>query len=349
MEDLAELLSERFAVTHNTQPTRPSDKQVFLQLMGASMQAFSPMSATVEDERAEGDDVIFMLTVRGQHTGSFGEHPPTLKHFVLRTKETLTINDGLIQALRIDHQPGVSLTEQLGLGHATGNRVIGNAALIPSAVDANHGPVDAACVVTPPGGRFAFARSAAFGLSLSGGSAIDGPGAAAAYALIKNQARNATGIGQLVTDRMAMILDADGVYVYEMHPKKLLVRRLLFAVPYHEIMDVRVEEGRESLVIVTLRSAQSFRLRGPGGGNNAAGVFHLVQQRASGHLSLPPNPASTPSRETTSAAPAHDSAESPPGQIDALEKLERLAALHASGHLSDEEFAAQKTRLLSAI
>jgi hypothetical protein len=36
------------------------------------------------------------------------------------------------------------------------------------------------------------------------------------------------------------------------------------------------------------------------------------------------------------------------GDDDRLERLERLAALHASGEISDEEFAASKREILDA-
>jgi hypothetical protein len=228
---------------------------------------------------------------------------------------------------------------------------IGNTSLIPAAADANHGSVDAACVVTPPGGKFALARGVMFGFALPGGAAIEGLGAAAAYSLIKNQARNATEIGRFVTDRMALVLDREGAYVYEMHPKKLFVRKLLFAVPYVEIMDVRVEEGRQSLVIVTLRSTQSFRLRGPGGPNKAAEVFKLLKQRARGHLMLPQQPVIPPPPPPLSATPGPATTPTEPSrpESDPLERLERLAGLHGAGYLTDDEFAAQKAKLLADI
>jgi hypothetical protein len=48
------------------------------------------------------------------------------------------------------------------------------------------------------------------------------------------------------------------------------------------------------------------------------------------------------------AAAAHAAAQPAPDENDPIAKLERLAALHTSGALTDEEFAAQKARLLQS-
>jgi hypothetical protein len=71
---------------------------------------------------------------------------------------------------------------------------------------------------------------------------------------------------------------------------------------------------------------------------NAAAYEQAYAQQAP-----PPQQAAPPEQY----APAEESYEqAPPAQDDVITQLERLGALHAQGILTDEEFAAQKAKLL---
>ncbi len=51
-------------------------------------------------------------------------------------------------------------------------------------------------------------------------------------------------------------------------------------------------------------------------------------------------------QEQAAAAPAPDPAQSAPATVDPADEIEHLAELHASGALTDDEFAAAKAKAL---
>jgi hypothetical protein len=239
--------------------------------------------------------------------------------------------------------------------------IAGNGALIAQAADAMHAPVIGACVVKPPGGNHAGLKALAVGVALINQNPVaDYVATGATYAMIKNHSRNATEIGRLVTERMALALADDGFVVFEMHPKEMLVRKNIVGLLYTDVRDIRVEPGREPMVIVLLRSNESFRLGAPGNtDNNAVAVFNLLKQKVAEVEHLPSRlemqQAASAQAQNQYQAPRPSQPEAPASpaaaasQVDALERLERLAALHQAGHLTADEFAAQKAKLLDLL
>ena len=75
----------------------------------------------------------------------------------------------------------------------------------------------------------------------------------------------------------------------------------------------------------------------------AGGMAYAAGRHASQDQGYAEEPASEEPAPVPAAPPAPA-----PAQVDAASEIERLAALHDSGALSDDEFAAMKQKVLSA-
>jgi len=97
---------------HPEQPSGPeSVKQTARQLQGA----FGGLRFEVEDEIAEGDKVVQLVTMSGRHTGPLMGHEPTGRQFAVRHIYIWRIADDKI----VDHwgsRNDLGLLTQLGLG-----------------------------------------------------------------------------------------------------------------------------------------------------------------------------------------------------------------------------------------
>ena len=83
-------------------------------------------------------------------------------------------------------------------------------------------------------------------------------------------------------------------------------------------------------------------------GGTAAAAGNAVNARAQAQAQpQPPLPAPAPA--APAAAPAAEAVPAPASAVgeDLITRLERLAALHAAGALTDEEFAALKAQAIS--
>jgi steroid delta-isomerase-like uncharacterized protein len=84
------------------------------QLIGMMLIAFPDLHVTIEDMIAEGDKVVFRMTMRGTQQGAFGSIPPTGKQMAVSTIDIVRIAGGKIaEEWGIDDMLG--MLQQLGL------------------------------------------------------------------------------------------------------------------------------------------------------------------------------------------------------------------------------------------
>jgi hypothetical protein len=84
-----------------------------------------------------------------------------------------------------------------------------------------------------------------------------------------------------LTDRMALVLTADDVVVFEMHRRKMYVRKPLFSFPYVDVMHVSAErQATYVLGIVELIKGRELRLAAKRRGADAESVFDHLRIRA---------------------------------------------------------------------
>jgi predicted ester cyclase len=92
-----EVMKEFFApgyrrhLTPTTVPLTPAGQQA---RAGLLREAFPDAAATLDDLVAEGDRVVFRLTIRGIHRGPFREIPPTGRHVTVSFLGVVRISDG---------------------------------------------------------------------------------------------------------------------------------------------------------------------------------------------------------------------------------------------------------------
>ena len=84
------------------------------QAIGMMLTAFPDMHVTIEDMIAEGDKVVFRMTLRGPQQGAFGSIPPTGKQVAVSTIDIVRIEGGKIaEEWGIDDMLG--MLQQLGV------------------------------------------------------------------------------------------------------------------------------------------------------------------------------------------------------------------------------------------
>lgn len=66
------------------------------QLIGMMLTAFPDLHVTIEDMIAEGDKVVFRMTMRGTQQGVLGSIPPTGKQVAVSTIDIVRIEGGKI-------------------------------------------------------------------------------------------------------------------------------------------------------------------------------------------------------------------------------------------------------------
>jgi predicted ester cyclase len=117
-----ELADDIFAdsfVNHSAPPGLPTNREGVKMFFGACHAAFSGFHVTVEDQVAEGDQVVTRKTFRGKHTGDFFGIPATGKNVSFEVIDILRFKDGkatdhwnvvdqlgLMQQLGVIPQPG---------------------------------------------------------------------------------------------------------------------------------------------------------------------------------------------------------------------------------------------------
>ena len=69
----------------------PAGPEGTRQLIGMMLTAFPDLHVTVEDMIAEGDKVVFRMTMRGTQQGAFGSIPPTGKQVTVSTIDIVRI------------------------------------------------------------------------------------------------------------------------------------------------------------------------------------------------------------------------------------------------------------------
>lgn len=92
----------------------PAGPEGSKQLIGMMLAAFPDLHVTIEDLIAEGDKVVFRMTMRGTQQGAFGSIPPTGKPVAVSTIDIVRIEGGKIaEEWGIDDMLG--MLQQLGL------------------------------------------------------------------------------------------------------------------------------------------------------------------------------------------------------------------------------------------
>jgi steroid delta-isomerase-like uncharacterized protein len=102
-------------IDHSAAAARsPAGPEGSRQLIGMMLTAFPDLHVTVEDMIAEGDKVVFRMTMRGTQQGAFGSIPPTGKQVAVSTIDIVRIEGGKIaEEWGIDDMLG--MLQQLGL------------------------------------------------------------------------------------------------------------------------------------------------------------------------------------------------------------------------------------------
>ena len=92
----------------------PAGPEGSRQLIGMMLTAFPDLHVTIEDMIAEGDKVVFRMTMRGTQQGALGSIPPTGKQVAVSTIDIVRIEGGKIaEEWGIDDMLG--MLQQLGL------------------------------------------------------------------------------------------------------------------------------------------------------------------------------------------------------------------------------------------
>jgi len=112
-----DLVDEHFAETfvdHSALPGFPANREGVKQLFGMFHNVFSDFHVTIEDQVAEGNNVVTRKTFHGRQTGEFFGIPPTNKQGSFGAIDILQVKNGTIT----DHWTVVdqlSLMQQLGV------------------------------------------------------------------------------------------------------------------------------------------------------------------------------------------------------------------------------------------
>ncbi len=109
-----ELIHPDFVDHEPAHPEQPTGPESVKQTVRSLQSAFGELRFDVEDEIAEGDKVVQLVTMSGRHTGRFLGREPTDKAFAVRHIYIWWIADGAIA----DHwgsRDDLGLLGQLGL------------------------------------------------------------------------------------------------------------------------------------------------------------------------------------------------------------------------------------------
>ena len=111
---LGELISPNHIDHSAAAAGSPAGPEGSRQLIGMMLTAFPDLHVMVEDMIAEGDKVVFRMTMRGTQQGAFGSIPPTGKQVAVSTIDIVRIEGGKIaEEWGIDDMLG--MLQQLGL------------------------------------------------------------------------------------------------------------------------------------------------------------------------------------------------------------------------------------------
>ncbi len=108
-----ELIAPDF-VEHELPPGVPSGREGTKQLFSLLHTAFPDLRAEIEDVVAQDDRVVFHMTWRGTHTGSFMGIPPTGKQFAFEVFDMVRVANGKV-AEHWGLMDQMSLMQQLGV------------------------------------------------------------------------------------------------------------------------------------------------------------------------------------------------------------------------------------------
>jgi predicted ester cyclase len=305
--------------------------------------AFSDAEVSIESQSASGSTVTATVCFRGTHAGLLGGLQPTFKRVEVRFTDEVFIEGGRVRSARSrSHKPG--LREQLGAvaNHPVPTRVLGPDSLIDGArkfLDRYDLVPHGICRVAPPGAKWSNLKGTLLGVGL-GASGLDFIAGGLATGWIQSSAKQRSGLGRVVTDHMALLVHGQGVVLFETHKRRGVLVRPIFQAKYDEIAYVNVVEAMTPLLVIMWAVQGKAPARLEGHGPDAVGVFKLLESRRSGRVV---------SEQGASEAQQHVAATGGVTRADPLESLERLAALHAHGALSDEEFETQKQRFLGML
>ena len=109
-----ELVAED-CVDHNPPgPDIASGREGLIQVFAMFRSAFPDMTATINDQVAEGDKVVTRLTITGTHQGEFMGIPATGKSFSIEAIDIFRIEDGQIVE-RWGEADNMGMMQQLGV------------------------------------------------------------------------------------------------------------------------------------------------------------------------------------------------------------------------------------------
>ena len=112
--DAADELIASDVIDHNPLPGLPPGREGAKLLFGMFHTAFSGLHVTVDDLIAEGDKVVARGTMRGAHTGTFMNIPPTGKEFMIDWIDIYRVEDG--KQVEVWHlEDLLKLLQQLGV------------------------------------------------------------------------------------------------------------------------------------------------------------------------------------------------------------------------------------------
>ena len=102
-------------VDHNPPgPDIASGREGLIQVFAMFRSAFPDMTATINDQVAEGDKVVTRLTITGTHQGEFMGIPATGKSFSIEAIDIFRIEDGQIVE-RWGEADNMGMMQQLGV------------------------------------------------------------------------------------------------------------------------------------------------------------------------------------------------------------------------------------------
>jgi predicted ester cyclase len=101
-------------VNHEAPPDNPQGPEGLVETVSWLRGIWGPMRSEISDEIAEGDKVVFRITVHGRHVGEFLGRPPTGKEYAAEQIHIYRLEDGkLIEHWSVRDDLGQAL--QLGL------------------------------------------------------------------------------------------------------------------------------------------------------------------------------------------------------------------------------------------
>jgi hypothetical protein len=226
---------------------------------------------------------------------------------------------------------------------------IGNASLVARVAAKLGEAVEASCVAHPWAGGSTGAAGALLGGLVPGGAITGALGGWAGGELGRGLANN--GMYGNVTPVMALALTTDDIVLLELGRSffgKAPVGAVLLRRGYDEIASFQCVSGPLNLgLALAFVSGPGLKVDAPRGANAPQGVVDRLRFRVDHSVGL-----RTAKAEAPSEADRHPTAEadrpidrSPQQSSGHLDGLERLAALYREGLLTEEEYAAEKTRL----